>query len=169
MVIDLSTIGTDPKALDVRFKPSEIGLEGEIITAAGDVLVKGDIRREGERAVLEAAISAEMSMPCSRCLEAITRKFEIDFRDVFTETRSNDKGETELADEQLDESVAEDGRIDLSEVVREQLLLATPEQVFCREDCKGLCQKCGANLNLIDCKCADDEVDPRWAALKNLK
>ena len=58
---------------------------------------------------------------------------------------------------------------DSVEVVREQILLAMPEQVFCWEDCKGLCPKCGTNLNLIDCKCADDEVDPRWAALKSLK
>jgi uncharacterized protein len=53
--------------------------------------------------------------------------------------------------------------------VREQILLNLPEQVFCKEDCKGLCQKCGANRNLIDCKCDSDETDPRWAALKNLK
>ncbi|MEO7658752.1 MAG: DUF177 domain-containing protein, partial [Pyrinomonadaceae bacterium] len=75
----------------------------------------------------------------------------------------------EVSDEALDESLVEDGKIDMAEVVREQLLLVQPEQIFCREDCKGLCPQCGANLNLIDCKCADDDIDPRWAALKNLK
>jgi uncharacterized protein len=57
----------------------------------------------------------------------------------------------------------------LTELVREQILLAVPEQVFCREDCKGLCLKCSANRNLIDCNCEEKEIDPRWAALKNLK
>jgi uncharacterized protein len=59
--------------------------------------------------------------------------------------------------------------LDLTELAREQILLNLPSQVFCREDCQGLCQKCGANLNLIDCSCEESEVDPRWAALRNLK
>ena len=75
----------------------------------------------------------------------------------------------EVTIEDLDESPVPGGEIDLKEVVREQIMLALPEQVFCKDDCKGLCPKCGANGNLIDCKCADDEIDPRWAALKNLK
>jgi uncharacterized protein len=68
----------------------------------------------------------------------------------------------------LDVAVYEGDKIDLGELVREQIILNQPEQVFCREDCKGLCEKCGANRNLIDCKCEEKEIDPRWAALKNL-
>jgi uncharacterized protein len=48
------------------------------------------------------------------------------------------------------------------------LILETGEPVLCKEDCQGLCLKCGSNLNLIDCKCEDEQIDPRWAALKNL-
>ena len=48
------------------------------------------------------------------------------------------------------------------------LLLNLPEQVLCKEDCKGLCPECGTNLNLKDCDCGDKDIDPRWAALKNL-
>jgi uncharacterized protein len=44
-----------------------------------------------------------------------------------------------------------------------------PEQAFCREDCRGLCEKCGANQNLIDCKCEEKEIDPRWQGLRELK
>jgi uncharacterized protein len=46
--------------------------------------------------------------------------------------------------------------------------LNLPEQVFCREDCRGLCAKCGANRNATDCGCEEKEIDPRWAGLKNL-
>jgi uncharacterized protein len=92
------------------------------------------------------------------------------FRAIFVDSADEDvNAEAEVSDDALDESPVADGRIDMAEVVREQLLLAMPEQIFCREDCLGLCPKCGSNLNLIDCKCADDEIDPRWAALKNLK
>jgi uncharacterized protein len=54
--------------------------------------------------------------------------------------------------------------LDLSEAVREELLLAAPQFVECREDCRGLCRRCGADLNAGPCGCAP-EVDPRWEAL----
>ena len=59
--------------------------------------------------------------------------------------------------------------IDLDELVREQILLALPTRHLCREDCKGLCQKCGADLNAGDCSCEQGETDPRWAALADFK
>jgi len=65
--------------------------------------------------------------------------------------------------------VFEGDELDLTELVREQILLNLPEQTFCNPDCKGLCPKCGQNRNLIDCNCEENETDPRWAALKNLK
>ena len=77
--------------------------------------------------------------------------------------------EAELRIEDLDVSIYEGDKIDLSELVREQIILNLPEKIFCSEDCKGLCAKCGANRNLIDCNCDKKELDPRWAALKNLK
>jgi len=55
--------------------------------------------------------------------------------------------------------------VDLRPALREQWLLAAPGLALCREDCKGLCPKCGADLNLGPCDCAPD-VDPRWAALR---
>jgi uncharacterized protein len=81
------------------------------------------------------------------------------------ETREDDL-EVEEAD--LDEQLVEGDEVDLTEIIREQILLNLPEQVLCKEDCKGLCPQCGANRNLIDCDCGEDEIDPRWAALKNL-
>jgi uncharacterized protein len=64
--------------------------------------------------------------------------------------------------------VGEDGMIDLAPLVRELSLLAVPIKVLCREDCQGLCQECGANLNLGDCGCAESEIDPRLAVLESL-
>jgi uncharacterized protein len=114
-------------------------------------------------------ITAKIETECTRCLESVTRTLEIPFRDLFVDaSRETTQRETELAIDDMDESLVIGGRIDLAEVVREQILLALPEQVLCREDCRGLCPKCGGNRNLIDCSCDRDEIDPRWAALKNL-
>ncbi|MGQ0540872.1 MAG: DUF177 domain-containing protein, partial [Blastocatellia bacterium] len=75
----------------------------------------------------------------------------------------------EVSGEDLDVDLLIDDSLDLNEIVREQILLNLPQQIFCKEDCKGLCPKCGANINLIDCNCNETEIDPRWAALNNLR
>src|SRR5919112_562701 len=75
----------------------------------------------------------------------------------------------ELQAEDLILSAYEGDAVDLDEIVREQTLLALPSRHLCREDCKGLCQKCGANLNENQCSCEQGETDPRWAALADLK
>jgi uncharacterized protein len=53
--------------------------------------------------------------------------------------------------------------------VREQVLLAVPLKVICREDCKGLCPHCGANQNLERCSCSEPLEYPRWTALKDIR
>jgi uncharacterized protein len=58
--------------------------------------------------------------------------------------------------------------IDVDEIVKEQILLAVPTRMLCREDCKGICPECGADKNTGECNCVTDEIDPRWAALKDL-
>jgi uncharacterized protein len=57
----------------------------------------------------------------------------------------------------------------LDDVVREQVLLAAPLKVTCREDCKGLCPHCGKNLNQEQCSCAVALEEPRWAPLKEIR
>ena len=79
----------------------------------------------------------------------------------YTEAKEN-----ELDVDDLEVSIIENEEIDLNELVREQILLTLPTQIFCKEDCKGLCRECGANQNLIDCNCEEKEIDPRWKAWK---
>ena len=170
MIIDLANVGTVAKKIDAVFDPAEIDLDGEIVSLNGKAEFSGETRRLDGKAHVRGTIQVDGSIACTRCLEPISRQFEIGFDDIFEESSDeNAEHDKELELEELDVSLVNDGKIDLAEVVREQVLLAIPEQIFCRDDCKGLCPKCGANLNLIDCMCADDDIDPRWAALKSLK
>ncbi|MEO6656612.1 MAG: DUF177 domain-containing protein [Pyrinomonadaceae bacterium] len=170
MIIDLAIVGNTAKQIDVSLDPAEIDLDGENVTLTSNVVLSGELERIGARAHLGGIIKTEVRLECSRCLEPVEKHLDFPVRAIFVDSNDEDTGtEAEISDEALDESVVHDGEIDLAEVVREQVLLSLPEQIFCREDCKGLCPKCGANLNLIDCICADDEVDPRWEALKSLK
>lgn len=59
--------------------------------------------------------------------------------------------------------------LDLSGALREQIMLAVPEFAVCREACRGLCPRCGVNLNEETCRCEPAEPDERWAALRKLR
>jgi uncharacterized protein len=170
MIVELSSIGATPKAIDEQFGPSEIDLSGENITLKGPVLFAGEAFRAAARAHIRGTLTADIRLDCTRCLESIQTRLEVPFDSVFVDAaEETDEIETEVTDEALDESLVQNGVIDIAEVVREQILLAMPETVLCKDGCKGLCPQCGANLNLIDCKCSDDDIDPRWAALQEIK
>ena len=78
--------------------------------------------------------------------------------------------EVEVKDSDVEKEVYQDGRIDLSNSLRDQILLDVPLIILCREDCKGICLVCGNDLNLNQCKCQDDtNIDSRFAVLKILK
>jgi len=168
MIIDLPSVQTTPKPLTADVDSAQIDLEGEG-EVKGRTRFDGETFRDGTRVHVRGTITADVDLACTRCAEALTEHLEIPFEDVFvnaSDEANEDDLEVEGAD--LDEQLVEGDEIDLIDVVREQILLNLPEQVLCKEDCKGLCPQCGANRNLIDCDCGKDEIDPRWAALKNL-
>ena len=170
MIIDLANVGAVAKVIELVFDPAEIDLEGEIATLAGKAEFTGETLRVDGKAHIRGNINAAITLDCTRCLEPVAEHIDVSFDDVFVDASEElAADESEVGVEELDESLVPEGKIDIAEVVREQILLALPDQIFCKEDCKGLCPKCGAILNLIDCKCADDEIDPRWAALKSLR
>ena len=170
MIIELANVGMVAKKIELEFEPSEIDLDGEDATLTGKAVFGGEAQQIDGKVHVRGTVIADVSIDCTRCLESVAKRIEVSFDDIFVDlSEEPDADEIEVSTSELDESLVLDGKIDIAEVVREQILLALPDQVFCREDCKGLCPKCGANRNLIDCKCADDEVDPRWAALKNLR
>ena len=167
MIIELATLGKNPKAIEAEFSPEDIEL-GEVKLAEATSF-RGQIYKDDRKTHLAGHIITKIATDCVRCLEPLNKPVEIDFEDVFVDAADEPKQEElEVAATDLDESLVIGGSIDLGEVVREQIILATDEPALCREDCKGLCPKCGQNRNLIDCSCEEKEIDPRWAALKNL-
>ena len=168
MIIDLTSVVARTKTIEIAFSSAQIDLDIDGTNLTSDARFSGETERVGEKAHVRGTVVADVKIDCTRCLEPVERHFEISFDDIFVDPAA-DTSEIEvvLGEEQLDESIAIDGKIDLAEVVREQIILALPDQVFCSEDCKGLCPKCGSNRNLIDCRCIENEIDPRWSALKD--
>lgn len=123
------------------------------------------------RAGTELFFSGELHAPthavCARCAEEFEQTSERGFRFVLTPKAVGYDDENDAEDLEL--SVYEGDEVDLSPLIREQLLLSLPTRPLCREDCRGLCPRCGANLNLVQCGCAAADADPRLSALHKLK
>jgi len=170
MIVELAEIEGTSRQFDFHLEPAVLDLEDSDLRLNGDVHVTGEVQKTSAEVVVKGSITGEAEIECSRCLQPIEQNLKIDFQANFVtpEHFSVDK-ENEVPVSDLDTDILEGDRIDVKDIVREQILLNVPEQVFCEPDCKGLCPKCGANRNLIDCKCDLNETDPRWAALKNLR
>jgi uncharacterized protein len=111
--------------------------------------------------VLSADVKVSYSTVCARCIEPVSNVLEISFeKDIAS---SGD-----VSSENDDYIIIEDKKLDLLPSVEEEIMLEMPSRTLCKEDCLGLCQKCGKNLNEGDCDCAKKEVDPRLAILKTL-
>ncbi len=170
MIVDLASLKEAQTSFNFLILPDEIDLEGETVKLKDAVKIEGKLKKGIAQTDAQGRISAEIEAECNRCLQAAEMSLEFPFDAVFvTAENYRQEKEAKLGTGDLEVSVFEGDKIDLTELVREQILLNLPTQIFCREDCKGLCQKCGANLNLIDCNCEEKEIDPRWAVLKNLK
>jgi uncharacterized protein len=147
-----------------------INLDDEIFRLKNDVLIKGKLKLIEKKVDLSGKINAEIETECSRCLTEVNTKLDFSFKISFvTEDIYSNESETELNEEDLEISIYDGEKIDITEIAREQILLNLPTQVFCKSECKGLCPKCGENLNLKTCSCETKEIDPRWANLKHLR
>lgn len=153
------------------YRPEEIELEEEGARLLTDASVEGGATRKGQQVRLRGEIKTEVELLCDRCAAPRRAPLAVEFDTSFIpqEVEAVKAENVELQAEDLILSAYEGDAVDLDELVREQILLALPSRNLCREDCKGLCQKCGANLNDKSCSCEQGEVDPRWAALADLK
>ena len=168
MIVDLNTIEDSRAEFEFTLEPNEIDLHLEDAAILSLTEVSGRIRKRIVQTEVEGKIKTRVGVECNRCLTKTEKDLEIPFSAVFVVPEHyTEETEKELDEDELDVSIFEGDKIDLKELVREQVGLNLPTKIFCNEDCKGLCQKCSANKNLIDCKCEENEIDPRWKALED--
>lgn len=128
--------------------PDALAVEGEISNRAGVV-------------TLRYQISGAMPYVCDRCLMQSERSISEQFQHPVVR---------ELEDPSLDDVylIAPEGVLKLDEIAGSDLQLSLPQVFLCKDDCRGLCPQCGADLNKTTCGCRADTVDPRLQVLKNL-
>jgi len=131
--------------------------------------VSATLKRIRQTLYLEGSLRTEVEMDCSRCLEAARLPISAPFKYILTPAQAEQPEEQELSAEDMDFVYYQDDLIDLDPLITEQILLQIPMKVLCREDCRGLCPRCGINLNTGSCQCHEDRIDSRLAVLKKLK
>lgn len=152
------------------YETDELPLGETDVRLSAPAKVQGRIRREGNEVQLRGRLDAEIEVACGRCLNAVSLPIHSLFAERFVPAvKWRDEEQHELEPEDLNLAVFNGESIDLDEIVREQILLAVPAHVLCREDCQGLCPVCGANGNLQTCQCEEKETDSRWQKLKELQ
>jgi uncharacterized protein len=186
MRVKVEEIQEQGLVLSESIKPnvlSEALAESEGFKLVGADKLSAEFKKVSGRIHLKGSLDVDLSCPCKRCTKDVAMKVPLRFqlrmvteeapRHDDAEGDGDDDGEGGLAGSfELDAVDAEpfDGKtIDLDPIVREQVLLALPVSVLCKEDCKGLCPECGQDLNERECGHKPANPLNPFAKLKDLK
>ena len=169
MVLDLSSL-LSGKISSLEFEyiiepqdDEEAILPPDDVSFTAPVRVKGAITDNAGYMQLKATAEIDYKSRCARCLEDIFGTFILEFNRTVAASGT-------LQDETKDEYViVKNGKLDIDRELVEDLMLEFPTRLLCKEECAGLCSKCGKNLNFGACDCPKKkEIDPRLAILQKL-
>ncbi len=178
MLIEIQDLETHPIDFREEFNPGAIDLGPDLRQVSalhteghadlveehhGKDKVVQDIRLKG-------TLDTNLEVACARCLDPVVHQVNRDF-DLLYRPLGADSGHEELSvtDAEAEIGYYQGEGLLLEDTLREQVLLAVPLKLLCREDCKGLCPQCGKNLNEAPCSCEKQFSDPRWSGLKEIR
>ena len=155
----MSAVGSR-QTFSLKIRAEELAITHGQLQVVDDILVKGFVINNGRMLEVKGTISALIHEVCNRCLDEFNLPLTVEFEENFRQA-----GNSEFEDSE-DLNYFEGDSIDITEAVRENLLLAQPLKPLCSENCKGLCPHCGVNLNKTVCNCVSENLDPRLAVLE---
>ena len=113
---------------------------------------------------IEGKVDLVLEIPCDRCLESVKVSFQLEFIKNVDLQESDDE-----QSEELDEKNYIDGyNLDVDKLLYNEILIGWPMKILCSEDCKGICNVCGQNLNEGTCECEDTSLDPRMSVIRDV-
>lgn len=131
------------------------------VTFRAPVAVQGEIVNNAGYIRLALTLAAAYTAPCARCLADVDSEFSL----AVERTVVTPKEAADMDEEDDDFVVTEDGFLDADALLVELFELNFPQKILCQEDCRGLCPRCGADLNVAPCSCNKADPDPRLAPL----
>jgi uncharacterized protein len=145
------------RRIELEATIADVGLEDPRFAADAPVSVDLHLEALTDGLVVDGEVRSRWHAECRRCLEPIDGDVRVAVHELY---------QREVTDQDAFPIVGE--LIDLTEMVREVLLIDAPAAPLCRPDCAGLCPTCGKDLKAGPCDCAQPVADPRWAALDQL-
>jgi uncharacterized protein len=168
MLVERSQIPPEGLDLEVSEEPCWEGMEGLWLSLA-PVQASLHLEREVNGILASGTFSTTVIVLCSRCSEPVSIPLSDSFTILYTEAGEAFRDEEiELSAAEMDVDTMQDDRLDVTKLLRENVLLNLPLQPLCRSDCRGLCPHCGANLNESPCQCRVQDGDPRLLPLQQL-
>ena len=164
MLLDLKELFAEKienRSFDYNMDLSGICING-VYPFVSPVAVKGEAKGLDGSVLLNVSVSFDFSIPCDRCTAKVDRHYNYTFSHVLVSSLENNGDSDDLIE-------VKTGELDLDSLMREDILLELPTKFLCREDCKGLCPKCGKNLNDGPCSCkSGDSENTGMNTLKDL-
>ena len=163
MIIDLSEIirNVDEKIdIDCDIAFDDTKFMGDLFTFEKPLHVKGHIPNNSKSLELNAIVTGEMGVECARCRKPLSVPVNFDIEEVIMQDTGEDAAE--------DVILISDEKLDIYDIIANNFFMNVEGKYLCSDDCKGLCPKCGADLNVTQCDCDADEIDPRWAKLAEI-
>ena len=159
--LDLHELIASPgKSLPFAFElePEDLPLDG-VLEYRTPIEVRGAVTNHAGLLEARMTIGADMLCQCARCLREFPKELRMEAAAYLTEELQDEDNE--------DYYLLEDGEADMTEIARDYVILNFEPRLLCKPDCKGLCSKCGKDLNEGPCGCGED-LDPRMAVLGQL-
>lgn len=168
MIINLSDL-LEEETLSIHFEREmeldSLNVNGRDIRFTDPIKVVGDIYKVSKDMVIEAKLIYYYKENCARCLKDFKKEVIRNLSGTLVNKEKVDEEEAEVDDIAIEYGSKQ---INIKEAIIDEIVLSLPMKSLCKSDCKGICQKCGQNLNEKECDCTIDNIDPRFEKLKEL-
>ena len=172
MFIEIADLGDEPLHVMNVYREGELPFRNEQAVLEEPVSVDFTLTHVEQDLRLGGVVETSIRFKCARCLKQLSRRLATSFDLLYLPQPKGLGGpdvEVALKYDEMDVGFYDGIRLDVDLMVSEQIELAIPMRFVCREDCRGLCPGCGADLNERTCACRHEEPDSRFAVLREFR
>jgi len=169
--IDIEDLSQETIQVQHEYESGELALEYEDASLSRPVNTAFNLSHQDRKLHVDGVVEAGIRYKCSRCLKEFERPLVANFAVVYLPQPTGMKVDEEIAlkYEEMDIGFYDGIRLDVDQMVLEQIELSMEMRFICQEECKGLCWRCGADLNEGLCSCKEEKADSRLAVLLEFK
>lgn len=170
MILDLRQFESFPAEIVLSGDSSSLTLDFQGLNELKSLEVVVRIQESGEEYFCQGTVNATVNIECSRCLNGFDKEIDssLDFIACAESLHAKVDEKDVLDTEDYAYFTGGDIQADITDVLRQAIILSLSLKPLCSDDCQGLCSQCGVNLNEQQCSCKTEKIDPRWEGLKKL-